>query len=224
MTLTRLAISPARRETARRAACIAVRARFERRPGLARCPRRDDPPRRRDDCVAAGPAPLCALMPAPRLSRDVATSRARTIARPAAVDGVCACAMPSRTESTRPAMNSAAPALSSTILRGSGPSHSVEHLANALRRSRAASPPFSASSAALRQAVVGRMHVERLNRAVAALRHLGVAGRRQLVDPVRAVHDPGALRSQQQQRPRHQLGQLGPRHADDLPRRAAPGW
>ena len=53
-----------------------------------------------------------------------------------------------------------------------------------------------------------------------ALGHLGVAGRRELVEAVGAVHDPGALRAEHAERPRHQLGQLGPRHADDLATRA----
>ena len=55
---------------------------------------------------------------------------------------------------------------------------------------------------------------------VAALGHLRVAGRRDLVDAVGAVHDPRALGSEQQQRARQQLRELRARHADELPRRA----
>ena len=64
------------------------------------------------------------------------------------------------------------------------------------------------------------MHVERVDRAGAALRHLRVAGRRDLVDAVRAVDDPGAPGAEHHQRPREQFGELRPRHAHELPRRA----
>ena len=120
----------------------------------------------------------------------------------------------------RPATNSAAPALSSTTSRGA---------ARVRRRARsrmiaafsAASPPCSVGrTSPSARPKSRRVHVERVHRAAAALGHLRVAGRRDLVDAVGAVHDPGALRAEQQQRARQQLGQLRPRHADDLPRRA----
>ena len=75
----------------------------------------------------------------------------------------------------------------------------------------------------LRQAEVRRMHVEGMDDLPSALRHLRVARGRHLVETVRAVHDPGAGSPEQPQRPRHQLGQLRPRHADDLPG-APPDW
>ena len=84
----------------------------------------------------------------------------------------------------------------------------------------AASPPSSSAERRLANAELRRVDVERVHRTVAALGHLGVAGRRDLVDAVGAVHDPGARRPEQPQRAREQLGQLGTRHADDLPRRA----
>jgi hypothetical protein len=84
----------------------------------------------------------------------------------------------------------------------------------------AASPPFSASGAALGQAEVRRVHVEGVHGAVATLGDLGVAGRRDLVEAVGPVHDPRARRAEHHQRARQELGELGARHADDLPRRA----
>ena len=72
----------------------------------------------------------------------------------------------------------------------------------------------------LANAELRRVDVERVHGTVAALGHLGVAGRRDLVDAVGAVHDPGARRAEQPQRAREQIGQIGPRHADDLTRRA----
>ena len=96
--------------------------------------------------------------------------------------------------------------------------------ARAIAALSAASPPRSASGAALRQADVSRMQVERVHRAVAALRHLRVAGGRDLVEAVGAVHDPGALRAELGERTRDQLGQLRTRHADELSRRARRDW
>ena len=84
----------------------------------------------------------------------------------------------------------------------------------------AASPPCRSLALGLRKPEVRRVHVERRHRAVPALRHLRVAGRRHLVDAVGAVHDPRAVRAQQQQRPRNQLGQLRVRHAHELASRA----
>ena len=72
----------------------------------------------------------------------------------------------------------------------------------------------------LRQTDIRRMDVERVHSAVSALGDLRVARRRDLVDAVGAVHDPRARGAEQHQRARHQLGELGTRDADDLPRRA----
>src|SRR5207244_1004705 len=51
----------------------------------------------------------------------------------------------------------------------------------------------------LREADVRRVEVEGVDRAVAALGDLRVAGRGQLVDAVRAVDHPGALRAEEHQ-------------------------
>jgi hypothetical protein len=75
------------------------------------------------------------------------------------------------------------------------------------------------SSRRFRQPDIGRMEIEGVDRTVAALGDLGVSGRGELVDPVRAVHDPGARRAEQHQRARQQFREFGPRHADDLPPR-----
>ena len=115
-------------------------------------------------------------------------------------------------------MSSDAPAFSSTMSRGA-PAVAVS-TSRAMRAFSVASPPRKRLGRGLRQADVGRMHVERVDRAVAVLRHLRVAGRRDLVEAVGAVHDPGARRSQQPERSRHELGQFRPRHADQLPRGA----
>ena len=126
--------------------------------------------------------------------------------------------MPSSTDAAAPAMNSDAPALSSTTSRA-GP-RAPPRIPSMIRAFSCASPPFSDAGRRLRQPDVGRVQIERVDRAVAALGDLGVAGGRELVDAVGAVHDPGALGSEQHQRPRHQLGELRPRHADQLTRRA----
>ena len=122
----------------------------------------------------------------------------------------------------RPAMSSDAPAFSSTMSRGAPVAP-----ASTRGRSRALSAAIAAAQrlpAPPCAADVGGMQVERVDRAVAALRDLRVAGGRDLVEAVGAVHDPGALGAELRQRSRDQLGQLRPRHADQLPRRRRPDW
>ena len=68
-----------------------------------------------------------------------------------------------------------------------------------------------------RQADVSRMDIERVDCPVSILRHLRVPGRRDLVEPVSAVHHPGPRGSQHPERARDELGQFRPGHADQLP-------
>ena len=68
-----------------------------------------------------------------------------------------------------------------------------------------------------RQADVSRMDIERVDCPVSILRHLRVPGRRDLVEPVSAVHDPRPRGSEHAERARDELGELRARHADQLP-------
>ena len=105
--------------------------------------------------------------------------------------------MPSRDRRRRrPATNRPPPALSSTMSRAR---------ARAAGRARADDAPRSSARIAaaqrlerrLGEAEVSRVQIERVHRAVAALGHLRVAGGRDLVEAVRAVHDPCALGPEQ---------------------------
>ena len=64
------------------------------------------------------------------------------------------------------------------------------------RRSRPPCRPPDRRRWRARQPDVGRVHVERVDRAVPQLGHLRVAERRQLVEPAGAVDDPGAFGAQ----------------------------
>jgi hypothetical protein len=66
------------------------------------------------------------------------------------------------------------------------------------------------------------MDVKGAHGAVVTFGHLRVPGRGDLVEAIRAVDDPHALRAQHQQRAGDQFGELRPGHTDDLARRR--GW
>src|SRR5438105_15257555 len=71
-----------------------------------------------------------------------------------------------------------------------------------------------------RQADIRRVKIERVHRAIAALGDLRIPGGRNLVDAVRAMHDPCELGAEQQQRSRDELREFRARHPHELPRRA----
>ena len=164
--------------------------------------------------VAATMAPSRSLAPTRHAGRVLGGhphQRAREPAqRSAAVDGRRGMRQCRREPtSARPATNKPAPALSSTMSR-TGPAL----VRAASRRSdlgvRARRRRRRGRQRRLRQAEVAGVHVERAHGAVPALGDLRVAGRRDLVEAIGAVHDPHAVGAQHQQRARHQLGQLGP--------------
>ena len=67
-----------------------------------------------------------------------------------------------------------------------------------------------------REPYVRRMDVKRVDAPIPQLGDLGMTERRDLIQSAGAVHDPRAFRAKQPQRPRDELGVLGPRHADEL--------
>ena len=126
--------------------------------------------------------------------------------------------MPSAIVVTSPAISSDAAAFSATMSRGA-PVFAAEDRAG----NHGVLGGISAAQGLgrrLRHAEIQRVHVERVHGPLPALRDLRVAGRRDLVEAVGPVHDPRALGPEERERPRDELGQLRPRHADELPRRA----
>ena len=97
-----------------------------------------------------------------------------------------------------PATSSAAAAFSSTMSRAAPCSPS--RIARAIARVVGGIAAAEVGGRRLWQAEIRRVDVERVDRAAAALRHLRVAGRGDLVQAVRAVDDPGALGPEQRQR------------------------
>ncbi len=62
-----------------------------------------------------------------------------------------------------------------------------------------ASPPFSVSGATFGEPKSAGVNIEGLHRASPALRDLGMTCRRELVEPVCAMDNPGAIGSKQHQ-------------------------
>jgi hypothetical protein len=60
------------------------------------------------------------------------------------------------------------------------------------------------------------MHVKGGDAAIATFGDLRVAGRRNLIDAIRAMDDPGAIRSQHLQGSREEFREFRPRHAHQL--------
>ena len=177
--------------TTRRAAQGARRA--PRQAAHGSCSRRvHDPPRGGHDRRQQVRRRSCRLPFATGLGHPTsfAPRRSRSLPRPRA--------SPSATDPTRAGDEQAAPALNTTtsrrVLAATRPARRGR-----CRRSRAASPPARSSAEALRRRNP-RVHVEGVHRAVTAFRDLRVAGRGELVEAVRAVHHPRALRAQEQQR------------------------
>ena len=118
---------------------------------------------------------------------STSAARPESIASAAADEAVRACCL------RAPAMNSAAPRSAErcpSVRRARRPERPAR-----FARWRPAPPPRSVFGRRLRDSHVGRMEVERVDRAVPAFRNLCVAGRRDLVETVRTVHDPRSFRS-----------------------------